>query len=405
MSTAPLSADSKVAIVGGAGHVGLPLALLLAQQGLQTTVVDINEQTLQQILSGKMPFFERGADELLPQMLASGRFHVTSQTDVLAEQDVVIVTIGTPVDEYLDPDIRTFDRVIQSTLEPMRDGQLLMIRSTVFPGVTDRLARSVGRSGKQIDVAYCPERIAQGFALQELVKLPQIVSGCSPAAMARAGDFFRRLHAEIIELPPVEAELAKLFSNSYRYINFAIANQFYMLAERYGADFGRVREAVTRNYPRMQGFAGAGFVGGPCLLKDTMQLASFNHNVLTLGQHAMMVNEGLPRFLVDQLKMQHDLTELQVGVLGMAFKGNCDDPRSSLSYKLRKILTLECRKVWCTDPWIEHPEFVSLPECLERSDILILGACHDEYRDIRTAKPVVDVFGFLPHVSRTGSTR
>ena len=193
----------------------------------------------------------------------------------------------------------------------------------------------------------------------------------------------------------MEAELAKLFSNSYRYINFAVSNQFYMLAERHGADFERVHEAVTRNYPRMQGFARAGFAGGPCLLKDTMQLASFNHNLLTLGQHAMMINEGLPRFLVDQLKSTRNLRDETVGILGMAFKGNCDDPRSSLSYKLRKVLTLECRRVLCTDPYITDPEFVSLNDCLAQSDVLILGACHSDYQQLRIEKPLVDVFGFI----------
>ncbi|SFI99182.1 nucleotide sugar dehydrogenase [Planctomicrobium piriforme] len=403
MSNETFPPISRVAVVGGAGHVGLPLALLIAQQGFDVTIVDINEETLALIRSGKMPFHERDADELLPQVLATGRLHLTSQNEALRDQDLVIVTIGTPVDEYLDPDVRTFDRVIHTTLSHMRDGQLLMIRSTVFPGVTDRLGRQVSDHSLKVDVAYCPERIAQGFALQELVKLPQIVSGTTPRAAHRAAEFFERLRAEIIELPPIEAELAKLFSNSYRYINFAIANQFYMLAERYGADFERVRDAVTRKYPRMQGFSGAGFAAGPCLLKDTMQLAAFNHNVLTLGQNAMMINEGLPRFLVDQLKTKHDLVPLTVGVLGMAFKANCDDPRSSLSYKLRKVLTMECRKVLCTDPYIQNPEFVSLEECLAQSDILIVGACHDEYRNIQTNKPIVDVFGFLPKAASRGS--
>jgi UDP-N-acetyl-D-mannosaminuronic acid dehydrogenase len=146
----------------------------------------------------------------------------------------------------------------------------------------------------------------------------------------------------------------------------------------------------------MSGFAGAGFAGGPCLLKDTMQLASFNHNLLTLGQTAMMVNEGLPGFLVDRLKVDRDLTGATVGILGMAFKGNCDDSRSSLSYKLRKILTLECRRVLCTDPFISDPDFVSIESILAECDVLILGACHDDYRDIETDKPIIDVFGFLP---------
>lgn len=385
----------RVAIVGGGGHIGLPLGLFLCDVGHAVTIVDTNAKGLEDIAAGRMPFHERGADELLPGCLASGRFHLTTQVASLREQDIVIVTIGTPVDEYLDPNIRTFDRVLDGVLSHMRDGQLLIIRSTVFPGVTDRLGRQIAARGLDIQVTYCPERIAQGQALQEFTKLPQLVSGCSPEAVQRAGAFFRELGATVIELSTVEAELAKLFTNSYRYINFAVSNQFYMLAERHGADFERIYDAITRDYPRMQGFARAGFAGGPCLLKDTMQLASFNHNNLTLGQHAMMINEGLPRFLVDQLKSTRDLQNETVGILGMAFKGNCDDPRSSLSYKLRKVLTLECRRVVCTDPYIQDPEFVSLNDCVQQSDVLILGACHSEYREASISKPVVDVFGFL----------
>lgn len=384
-----------VAVVGGGGHVGLPLGLFLCDVGHHVTLVDTNEAGLQEIAQGRMPFHERGADELLPRCLESGRLRLTGDLQALREQEVVIVTIGTPVDEYLDPNIRTFDRVLDGVLGHMRDGQLLIIRSTVFPGVTERLGRQVAERSLNVHVSYCPERIAQGHALTELTQLPQIVSGCTSAAVEQAGKFFREIGARVIELSPVEAELAKLFTNSYRYINFAISNQFYMLAERHGADFGRIYDAITRDYPRMQGFARAGFAGGPCLLKDTMQLASFNHNQLTLGQHAMMINEGLPRFLVDQLKRTRDLQNETVGILGMAFKGNCDDPRSSLSYKLRKVLTLECRRVLCTDPYIRDPEFMPLEQCIAESDVLILGACHSEYRSAVIGKPVVDVFGFL----------
>jgi UDP-N-acetyl-D-mannosaminuronic acid dehydrogenase len=126
-----------------------------------------------------------------------------------------------------------------------------------------------------------------------------------------------------------------------------------------------------------------------------MQLASFNHNLLTLGQHAMMINEGLPRFIVDQLKATRSLQNETVGILGMAFKGDCDDPRSSLSYKLRKVLTMECRRVLCTDPYIDDPTFVPVEQCVAESDVLILGACHSEYKSLTINKPLVDVFGFL----------
>ena len=261
----------RVAIIGGGGHIGLPFGLVLCEAGHTVALVETNAAVVKTIQAGTMPFDERGADQLLPRCLASGRLHFCSEGADLSEHEIVIVTIGTPVDEYLDPDVRSFDRVIDSVLQNMSQGQLLIIRSTVFPGVTERLGRQVAQRGLKIDVSYCPERIAQGYAIEELTKLPQLVSGCTDAAARRAGEFFGELGVQIIDLSPVEAELSKLFTNSYRYINFAISNQFYMTAQRHGADFNRIRDAVTRDYPRMNGFAGAGFAAGPCLLKDTMQ--------------------------------------------------------------------------------------------------------------------------------------
>lgn len=392
---------TDVAIIGGGGHVGLPLGLVLADAGFRVTLIDVNEQRLRALETGRMPFLERGADELLRAGIQSGRLRTQTSLDGLSRNDVVIVTTGTPVDEYMDPDVRSFDRLAESLLAEMRDGQLLIIRSTVFPGVTDRLGRRIGGLGRDVALAYCPERIAQGYAIEELVRLPQLVAGVTPEATQRATALFEKLGARVIALEPVEAELAKLFTNAYRYINFAISNQFTMMAARFGADFERIRAAATEDYPRMAGFASAGLTGGPCLLKDTMQLASFNHNLFVLGQAAMMVNEGLPSFLIERLKAGCDLASLTVGILGMAFKGNCDDPRSSLAYKFRKILTVECRRVICTDPYIPDPSFLPLNEVLDAADVLILGACHDEYRQIRFSKPVVDVFGFLDKDVRT----
>ncbi|MHB8897841.1 MAG: nucleotide sugar dehydrogenase [Thermoguttaceae bacterium] len=393
--------STRVAIVGGGGHVGLPLGLVLAEAGFEVTLVDVNEQRLRSIEAGQMPFMERGADALLERALKNRRLRTTTSLDDLAEHQVVIVTTGTPVDEYMDPDVGGVDRMTESLLAGMSDGQLLVIRSTVFPGVTDRLGRRIEELGRKIHLAYCPERIAQGYAIEELVRLPQLVAGVTPEASRRAAAVFGQLGARVIELMPVEAELAKLFTNAYRYINFAISNQFYMTAQRFGVDFERVRAAVREDYSRMAGFASAGLTCGPCLLKDTMQLASFNHNMFGLGQAAMMVNEGLPSFLVERLKAEHDLSRMTVGILGMAFKGNCDDPRSSLSYKLRKVLTVECRRVVCTDPYIRDPSFLGLEEVVATADVLILGACHDEYKALQPKQPIVDVFGFLEKGSRS----
>jgi UDP-N-acetyl-D-mannosaminuronic acid dehydrogenase len=352
-----------------------------------------------------MPFLERGASELLPVMLATGRLRTTTCSELIPEHDTVIVTIGTPVDEFMDPGVRSFDRAIDPILDRMRDGQLLILRSTVFPGVTERLDRRARERGLRIDIAHCPERIAQGYALEELNRLPQIVGGVTPAAAQRSAALFASLGAKVIKLPPIEAELTKLFCNAYRYISFAIANQFFTIAEKFDADFERIRRAMTSDYPRMAGFPLPGFAGGPCLLKDTMQLAAFNHNAFVIGQAAMMVNEGLPRVLVDSVKERYELTSCTAAILGMSFKGNCDDPRDSLAYKLRKVLTLECRRVLCTDPYISDPSFVPLETALGEADLVFVGACHDEYKDLEIDKPVIDVFNFLRPGAEQGVDR
>jgi len=383
-------------IIGGCGHVGLPLGIALANAGADVTLYDTQPDRVAEVVAGKMPFLEWDADVALERALASGRLRATTNANSITHAEAVIVTIGTPVDEFLDPKVRSFDRAIRGLHPHFRAGQLLVLRSTVFPGMTDRLINWFRQEGPAVDVAFCPERIAQGYALKELYELPQIVSGSSPAAVNRAKKLFRLLTSDLVELPPVEAELAKLFANTYRYINFAISNQLYLIAQRFDADFSRVHAAVTHKYPRLAGFPKAGFAGGPCLLKDTMQLAGFNHNSFPIGQAAMMVNEGLPSALVGLVKQSRDLSRDTTAILGMAFKGNCDDHRDSLAYKLRKILTLECREVLCTDPYISDPSFVSLDTALAKADVLFIGACHAEYKHLKPCQPVVDVFDFMP---------
>jgi UDP-N-acetyl-D-mannosaminuronic acid dehydrogenase len=384
-----------ICVLGGCGHVGLPLGIAFARAGANVYLIDTCAERVRSVASGRMPFLERGADEALPAALRSGRLRATTDSGPISTSDAVIVTIGTPVDEFLNPGLFEFDAALESVLGRMNAGQLLVLRSTVFPGVTDRLARRAESQSPGALIAYCPERIAQGHALEELGKLPQIVGGTTPESSRRASELFDLLGARVLELPPLEAELAKLFCNAYRYINFAIANQFYLIAERFGADYERIRRAAVADYPRLAGLAGAGLAGGPCLLKDTMQLTAFNHNNFLLGHSAMMINEGLPTLLVEQAKAKYPLSSMTAAILGMAFKGNSDDPRSSLSYKLRKVLTLEAKEVLCTDAYIEDESFVPLAKALDRADIVFLGACHEEYRRLKFRQPLVDVFHFI----------
>jgi UDP-N-acetyl-D-mannosaminuronic acid dehydrogenase len=280
----------------------------------------------------------------------------------------------------------------------MRDGQTLILRSTVYPGTSRKIQEYLDERGLRVQVAFCPERIAQGYAVQELRELPQIISAFSDSGLEAARAFFAPIAPEVIPLEPLEAELAKLFTNAYRYIEFAIVNQFYMIAETRGADYHRIQEAIKRDYPRLAHLPGPGFSAGPCLLKDTMQLAAFYNHNFSLGHAALWINEGLPDFLVEELKKDQPLREKTVGILGMAFKADNDDKRESLSYKLRKLLRVEARRTLCHDPYIRDADLVPLDTVVAESDILIVATPHQEYRSLQIpkGKHVVDLWRCLP---------
>ncbi len=383
---------SPLAVVGGCGHVGLPLGLAFARKGYAVDLLDVSPECAAQVNAGKMPFHEEGADALLAEAVRSGLIKATTDPAVLEDAAAVIVTIGTPVDEYLDPSVGAFDRSMNELLVRLHPGQLLVLRSTLFPGVTDRLARQLEQRGRSdVDLAYCPERIVQGQSLRELEQLPQLVAGTTTRAAERAAELFRLICPKVLFLRPIEAELAKLFCNAWRYINFAIANQFYVMARHFEADFHAIYHALREDYPRMQSLARPGLAAGPCLLKDTMQLGAFNHGSFVLGQAAMMINEGLPYLIVQDVKAAYPLADMTVGILGMAFKPNSDDPRSSLSYKLRKVLLVECKSVLCTDPYVPDASLTPLEEVLARADLLIVGAPHDCYKGLTFRQPVIDI--------------
>jgi UDP-N-acetyl-D-mannosaminuronic acid dehydrogenase len=211
--------------------------------------------------------------------------------------------------------------------------------------------------------------------------------------MERSAKLFHTLTAEVVPLAPEEAELAKLFTNTWRYIRFAIANQLFMIANDFGVDFERIRGAMAYDYPRAADLPGAGFAAGPCLLKDTMQLAAFNNNNFTLGHAAMMVNEGLPLYLVHRMEQRFDLSALTVGILGMGFKAGSDDPRDSLSYKLKRILKFKSAGVLTTDPHVvTDTDLVPLEEVLERADVLVVATPHPSYAGLKPRQPVVDIW-------------
>jgi UDP-N-acetyl-D-mannosaminuronic acid dehydrogenase len=393
-----LTHQKDVAVIGGGGHVGLPLAIALADRGSSVVIYDVSESAAASISAGVMPFHEPGAEPLLAKAIANGSLAVSTDPSVVATADTVIVVIGTPVDEHLNPDPNAIPAALDACSQYFRDEQLLILRSTVYPGVTALVEKMLSGLGLTTTVAFCPERIAEHKAMEELFTLPQIVSARDDVARERAARLFGTLTDTIVHMEPEEAELAKLFTNTWRYIKFAAANQFYTMANDRGLDFEKIRAALMQDYPRAKDLPGAGFAAGPCLFKDTMQLAAFSDNTFSLGHSAMLVNEGLPLYIVSRLEKRFDLENLTVGILGMAFKAGSDDVRSSLSYKLRRVLKFKAKAVIGTDPYVPEQiddTLLPLDAVLEKADLLIVATPHEEYRDIRTDKPVADVWNIL----------
>ena len=397
----PGAQTADLTVVGGAGHVGVPLVLSFAATGLKVNVNDINADNLATLKAGRLPFIEHGAQALLAQALADKRLVFTSKPSEISTRGPVIVTIGTPVDEFLNPERRVIQNCIDGFLPHLRDDQLLVLRSTLYPGTTDWVDSYLQQHGRKLKVAFCPERIAQGFGIEELRRMPQIVSGTTPEAEAAAAALFRAIVPEIVVVKPVEAEFAKLFNNAYRYIEFAITNQFYLIAKSAGLDYHQILQAMKHNYPRARNIPAPGFAAGPCLVKDTMQLLAFARNEFGLGNAAILVNEGLVLHVIGDLRRTYDLANMTVGLLGMAFKAEIDDVRASLSYKFKKALASYARAVLTTDPFVtSDPELLPLDEVVARSDLLILCTPHLCYKSADFAgKPVVDVWGFLDNAN------
>ncbi|MDP4795668.1 MAG: nucleotide sugar dehydrogenase [Rhodospirillales bacterium] len=395
--------NADVCIVGGAGHVGLPMALSFANAGSRVQIYDINEKTLATIASGTMPFVDDGAEAYLRHALDNDLLTLTADPADITPTGALVITIGTPVDEFLNPSHSAVKSSIDALIPHITDAHLIVLRSTLYPGTTEWLHRYLQECGKKTRISFCPERSVQGRAIKELSELPQIISGTSDAAVAEAMTFFAPVVPEMIEMAPLEAEFVKLFDNSYRYIEFAIANQFYMLADQAGADYSKIHFGMTHRYERAKHMPRPGYTAGPCLFKDTMQIAAFARNQFSLGHSAMLVNEGLVLYMIEKIAAEHDLANITVGLLGMAFKANSDDMRASLSYKMKKHLMMRAKAVLTSDPYVqEDPNLLPLDEVVEKSDVLILCTPHADYRDLDVkGKPVFDVWN---HVVRPTPT-
>lgn len=386
-----------VCVVGGFGHVGLPLSIAFATKGVKTCALDISNSRKESIESGKMPFIEDINNDTLLSVLKNKNLTLSITPADISESKNVIITIGTPLDEHGGPKLNVIEDMINSYFEYFRDDQLIILRSTVYPNTTNKVSKLFSSRNKHVNIAFCPERIVEGKALKEIFELPQIIGVSDKASRDAATELFKVLTKDVLVTGTLEAELSKLLSNAWRYIKFSAANQFFMMCDEAGVDFYKVLEVMQYKYPRAQDLPKAGFAAGPCLFKDTSQLSAFNNNRFVLGNAAISVNEGLPYYIVSKLKERYPIENKTVGILGMAFKNDIDDPRDSLSYVLKNLLQYNSKKVFCSDPYIQDPEFLSTDELIKVSEIIIIATPHKQYKSLNLPKDkiLVDVWNFI----------
>ena len=394
---ANINKKPSVIVIGGAGHIGLPLSLCIAKEGFPVSIYDINNENLKKIDSGIFPYKEEGGRQLLRKILKKKNFSITKQISEIKKRKIIIICIGTPIDEYMNPVHSVIKKCVDEILPFLAKDQLIILRSSVSPKTTEWVSKYINNKKKGIDVVYCPERVVQGETIKEIREIPQIIGAFNQKAFTKALKIFSKISKKVVKATPLEAELSKLFCNAYRYIEFSISNQFYLISEAAGIDFKEIYKIMKKDYSRASNIPSAGFSAGPCLFKDTMQLASFFKNEFSLGQQAMLVNEGLVLSLSEKIAENFDISKLNIGLLGMAFKADSDDIRDSLSYKLKKKLEIDAKKVLTTDPYVKIDEnLMPLNEVINKSNLLILCAPHKSYKKINLkGKPVIDVWGFL----------
>ncbi|HEX5619860.1 MAG TPA: nucleotide sugar dehydrogenase [Solirubrobacteraceae bacterium] len=376
----------------GLGRVGLPLALCFADAGLSVLGVDKDTDTLDAVRSGRMPFKEPGADELLSRVTLDLSAHAADA----AQADAIVLTLGTPSFSHIEIDMGAIRSVLDDLLPVLRAGQLLVLRSTVAPGTTDFVAGYLEKHrgfkvGEDIFVAHVPERIAADKFLEEIGTLPCIVGGVGEASGERAARLFEHLGAPITQTTPVQAELAKIWTNILRYATFALPNLLMMDCERYGANVFDVIELINRDYPR-GGIAAPGLTAGTCLRKDF----AFSEEKST-GPGMLLgvsrVHESVPLFLVDGVKRRlGSLRERRVAVLGLAFKRDTDDERDSLSHKLVRLLERELADVAIHDPMVATPT-AAFEDAVSGADVVIVATNHSAYSTPEALRTIAERAG------------
>src|SRR6478736_9455602 len=387
-----MSEQRSVSVIG-LGRVGLPLALCFADRGLRVLGVDHDPSVLDSVRSGRMPFAEAGTQELLERVQRSGRLELSERAVDAARADDIVITIGTPSFSHIESDMRQVRAAVDDLLPMLRPGHALILRSTIAPGTTEFVAgylekRRRLKVGEDVFVAHAPERIAAGRFMEEISTLPCIIGGVGEASTERAASTFELFGAPIVKTTPVQAELAKIWTNILRYATFALPNLLMMDCERYDANVFEVIDLINHDYPR-GGIAQPGLTGGTCLRKDFV-FSEERSNAPGMLMSVSRVNESVPLFLVEGMKRRlGSLRGRKVAVLGLTFKRNTDDERDSLSFKLIRLLERELADVAVCDPRAPETPTQALADAVQDADVVIIATNHSEFETPEAIREIV----------------
>ena len=369
--------------VVGTGRVGLPLALSLLKKGLRVNGIEKDENIINCVTTKKMPFNEAGYQEILNQY----NFSLNTDTSKISDSEYLVITVGTPLRKHIEIELDYIKKVIDQLSPSIRKGQTIVLRSTVAPQTTEFVRKYLEsqtgfKIGNAIFLAYCPERIAEGKALEELETLPQIIGAADAESGRRAEKLFRFLVDDIFITDYTTAELSKLFSNISRYIYFAVSNHFMVLADEFGGNIYEIIRMMNYKYPR-QIIASPGLTGGTCLRKD---FGMINEHIpyLDMLLSAWKINEYIPNFIVSHILKRTPIHDKKVAILGYTFKRDSDDARDSLVPKLIRYIERQVPKEikicepnfaqgFCFENMMENH---SLEQALQEADLVFIAVNH-----------------------------
>ena len=396
--------EQAVFVVVGLGRVGLPLSSVLANSGFNVIGIDVDENKLESIRNSKCPFFDPPLQESLEKSISSGRLTVSKTLQ--DKVDVIFLTVGTPSSMEGSVDYSQLYTAIDEICSINLLQKLIILRSTLPPKTTEDIIipllenKTNLKCGKDFALAVCPERILEGKAIKEIYDLPEIIGGVNEISNKIAKEVFLKINnkKEILFTTPTGAELAKLFTNIYRYNIFALANEFAVWSEYYGVDGTEIIKIANHNYERCN-IPIPGFAGGPCLSKDSTFLAN-NIAFASIISAAWKLNESIPVHVVNNLKkLSGNLFGKKIAVLGIAFKKGSDDLRNSPSVKLVDILKTTGAQIHIHDPHVKNTE--ALEQVLISPDIVIIATNHKEFSNIKEQiknsqpKLIYDVWGLF----------